>query len=96
MLKLVINRSYGGFSLPKGVAEELGYRYNGGDNIRGDRRLIKMVEENPDRFKDLMVVEIPWNPSDYKIVDYDGKESVIYVVNGKLHRAPVDWWCLEL
>ena len=31
-----------------------------------------------------------------KVVDYDGKESVIYVVNGKLHRAPVDWWCLEL
>lgn len=96
MLKLVINRSYGGFSLPSDVIRELGYRNSWSENLRGDLRLVKMVEENPDRFKDLMVVEIPWNPSDYKIVDYDGKESVIYVVDGKLHRAPVDWWCLEL
>lgn len=96
MLKLVINRSYGGFSIPKSVAWELGY-YNwySIENIRGDLRFVNMVEENPDRFKDLMVVEIPW-ASDYKIVDYDGMESVIYVVNGKLHRAPIDWGRLEL
>lgn len=95
-MKLVINRSYGAFNLPSGVAEELGYRNSWSENLRGDLRLVKMVEENEERFYSLLVVEIPKEATDYKIVDYDGKESVIYVVNGKLHRAPCDWWCLEL
>ena len=94
-MKLVINRCYGGFGVPKDVVKELGYKdifdYNVDWNLRGDLRLIKMVEEDPTRFVDcctqLKVVEIPDNVTDYEISDYDGLESVTYVVNGKIHHV---------
>jgi len=94
-MKLVINRCYGGFGVPKDVVKKLGYKdifdYNVDWNLRGDLRLIKMVEEDPMRFVDscteLKVVEIPDNATDYEISDYDGLESVTYVVNGKIHHV---------
>lgn len=87
-MKLVINTCYGGFDLPDEVLEELGYSNAGSINIRGDLRLIKMIEENPERlmcnFAKLEVVEIPDTATDYMIDDYDGMESVLYVLNGKI------------
>ena len=87
-MKLVINCCYGGFDIPDEVLEELGYTYSDSPNLRGDLRLIKMVEENPKRFEayhaKLKVVEIPDAATDYKIDDYDGMESVIYVLDGKI------------
>lgn len=90
-MKLVVNTTYGGFKVPKSVLAELGYPddYSCYDrNIRGDLRLIKMVEENPKRFMDcgtkLRVVELPRGTTDYEVLDYDGKESVIYVLDGKI------------
>ena len=95
-MKIVINRDYGGFYVPNNIVKELGYRNYLSENLRSDLRLVKIVEENEEKFDKLLVVEIPKEATDYKIIDYDGKESVIYVVDGKLHRAPSDWWCLEL
>lgn len=90
-MKLVINVCFGGFDLPNEVMEELGYTYSDSLNIRGDLRLIKMVEEDPELFEahhaKLKVVEIPAAATDYKIDDYDGAESVIYVLNGKIKYA---------
>lgn len=90
-MKLVINRCFGGFDLPDEVLEELGYTYFDTPNLRGDLRLIKMVEEDPKRFKglgtSLKVVNIPDAATDYKIDEYDGAESVIYVLNGKINYA---------
>lgn len=94
-MKLVVNRCYGGFSLPDDVVKELGYKdtydYDVNWNLRGDLRLIKMIEENPKRFvgnySELKVVEIPDNATDYEIDEYDGAESVTYVVDGKLHHV---------
>ena len=96
-MKLIINRNYGGFYIPKRILKELGYKdcWDGDINwnMRGDLRLIKMVEENPKQFQeecfrpDLCVVEIPKEATDYKILEYDGAESVIYVLNGKIHNA---------
>lgn len=94
-MKLVVNRCYGGFGIPDDVAKELGYEdvydYDVNWNLRGDLRLIKMIEEDPKRFEDdcteLKVVEIPDNVTDYEIDEYDGVESVTYVVNGKIHHA---------
>lgn len=36
---------------------------------------------------DMGVVEIPDEATDYLITEYDGAESVYYVLNGKIHHA---------
>ena len=42
------------------------------------------------RLEHLIVVEIPDESTDYYINDYDGVESVFYVVNGKIHVLTVE------
>lgn len=90
-MKLVVNICFGGFNLPDDVMEELGYIFADDPNIRGDLRLIKMVEENPERFEfnytKLRVVEIPSAATDYEINEYDGLETVTYVLDGKIEHV---------
>lgn len=93
-MKIVINGCYGGFGLSKkalgilGVEDEYEY-YD--DAKRTDTELIKVVEElgkEADRnFSQLTVVEIPDEATDFEIEEYDGSESVIYVLDGKIYRA---------
>ena len=88
-MKLVINRTYGGFSLPQEFMEEYNienpynsYYYEN----RSDSSLIEWIEENQNNCNDLEVIEIPDSTTDYEIEEYDGLESVIYIVNGKIHH----------
>jgi nitroreductase len=69
----------------------LGYAREG-DKVREKKRkpideLVAFVESHPDECGDLEVVEIPDTATDWEIDEYDGWESVVYVVNGKLHHA---------
>lgn len=87
-MKIVLNKNYGGFSLPEGFLSAYDF-----DNVayieRTDERLVEWVENNLDGMKyysDLDVVEIPDEATDWEIDEYDGWESVIYVVNGKIHH----------
>lgn len=89
-MKLVLNREYGGFSLP----EEFCTQYNMKefeDIDRTDDRLINFVENHGGHVKvfcgELAITEIPDESTDYCINEYDGLESVIYVLNGKIHWA---------
>lgn len=89
-MKLVINDDYGGFGLSEYAANKLGVdRY---DVKRYDADLIKLIEEEGadivgDRTATLKVVEIPDTTTDYYINEYDGLETIIYVVDGKLNFA---------
>ena len=50
--------------------------------------LIKLIESGVDcdgDFAKLEVVEIPDNTTDYEFDEEDGYESIIYVVDGKIH-----------
>ena len=86
-MKIVINGDWGGFSLTKEVARTLGVEaYDDSYAIRTNPTLIKMLEEGQ-KINDLEVIEIPDNATDYMIREYDGNESIIYVVDGKLHSA---------
>lgn len=86
-MKIVINGDWGGFSLTKEVARTLGVEtYDDSYAVRTNPALIKMLEEGQ-KINDLKVVEIPDNATDYMIREYDGNESIIYVVDGKLHSA---------
>ena len=84
-MKMVINKDYGGFCLPREYCDlcDCGY-YDFGMEERQDPVLIKMVEEGCDN-PDLKVIEIPDNATDSKLMEYDGFETVVYVVDGKLH-----------
>ena len=87
-MKLVVNESYGGFGL--GVAEEFeDFVDKFADEMSGrtDEELVAFVENHSDECGDLAVVEIPDGATDWEIEEYDGWESVIYVVDGKIKHA---------
>jgi hypothetical protein len=48
---------------------------------------IETGEYENDNYAELGVVEIPDDSTDYEINEYDGFESVIYVLDGKIHWA---------
>ncbi len=83
-MKIVLNKDYGGFGY--GVAPEYEDFVRGcGD--RTNPELVDFVESHPDECGDLEVVEIPDTATDWEIDEYDGWETVTYVVDGKLHHA---------
>lgn len=80
-MKLVINTAWGT------ISEESA-------KLRRDPQFIEDVEtgrfvghfdERWGKAEALKVVEIPDYATDFLIVDYDGQESVLYVVDGKIH-----------
>lgn len=89
-MKLVINKCYGGFSLSEVAASALGLDGPYAEIARCDQRLITLVEADAaaaaGSHAKLRVVEIPDEVTDWEINDYDGVESVVYVVNGRLHH----------
>ena len=90
-MKIVVNKSFGGFDISDEAARKLGLS-NGYHIIsRFNNRLIKMVEEDADKTSGqsakLRVVEIPDNATDWELNDYDGQETIIYVVDGRIHHA---------
>lgn len=91
-MKMVLNKQYGGFSLSKFAVSVLGVLGPHSPIDRSDENLISLIEsEGSDvvsgSFAKLVIVDIPDNCTDHEIVDYDGMESVIYVVDGKIHHA---------
>ena len=89
-MKFVLNKCYGGFSVSKWAAEQLGlesvYEVN-----HDNPHLIELVEKFPDKVSGksakLKIVEIPDNCTDYELDIYDGIESIIYVVDGKIYHV---------
>ena len=91
-MKMIINDCYGGFGIRMDILEKLKLTaYSEGDDvIRGNPQLIKMIETGEDISDDyakLKVVEIPDESTDWYLDENDGWESVIYVLDGKLHWA---------
>ena len=93
-MKLVINARYGGFILSNEAVEKL-QKIKGTERInldddktRADKDLVNVVEELGSKasgnLSDLRVVEIPDEATDYYIENYDGVETVHYVIDGKI------------
>ena len=83
-MKIVLNTAFGGFIY--GVAEQYKDLVRELESKRTSPELIDFVETHPDECGDLEVVEIPDKSTDWYIDEYDGFESLIYVVDGKIHR----------
>lgn len=86
-MKFVLNHCYGGFGLSDWAEEKMGCS----EPYRDDPDFISLVEQYPDKVSgecaELEVVEIPDDCTDYEFIDYDGMESIIYVVDGKIHHV---------
>ena len=91
-MKMIINNCYGGFDIRREILDKfkLNMYSEGDDVIRSNPQLIKMIEAGEDisaASAELKVVEIPDESTDWYLDEDDGWESVIYVLNGKLHWA---------
>lgn len=88
-MKFIINTCYGGFGInSKWEAENCEKDCNG--DCRECAKLIRAIEgkENVnDDFSKLAVVEFPNEATDYELLEYDGIESLLYVLNGKIRYA---------
>ena len=93
-MELVINCSFGGYSLSEKAMEMLGaespYDYDE-QSRRSNSKLIEVVEtlgeEANGEHAYLEVIDIPDESTDYLIREYDGYETVYYVLDGKIHIA---------
>lgn len=89
-MKVVLNKCYGGFSISKEYAEKLNMDIYC-EEERFNPVLIAAVENDPEgisgRCADLIVVTIPDNNTDYRLIENDGYENLIYVVDGKIYFA---------
>lgn len=82
-----VNRAYGGFKISEELAEELGVNtYEGGDEVRTDPRTFASIRAGKER--DLAIIDIPDEATDWEFDEYDGYETVIAVVNGKIYHVP--------
>ena len=93
-MKIAINKCYGGFELSKFACEKLGCGpfYYDEQGERTDERLINLIETYGSEkcsggCAALIIVEIPDENTDWEIDEYDGIESVTYVIDGKIHHA---------
>ena len=89
---VVLNKCFGGFSLSDRAAGVLGL--DGGYSYvdRTDPDLIALIQEHGSEwvssiYANLRIVEIPDEVTDWEINEYDGLESITYVMDGKLYHA---------
>lgn len=92
MKEIVLNHCYGGFGLSEFALEELGDTNEFFDECREDEGMIALIkkygtEKISGNYAKLEIVEIPDYSTDYYIDEYDGMETLIYVIDGKIHFA---------
>ena len=81
-MDIVVNRSWGSFHIPKEIANKHGLSVY--DDIdRTDKELVNWANTNT---SSLRVFSIPDEATDWEISDYDGMETIIYVVDGKIYH----------
>ena len=91
-MKFIINDCFGGFSLSDFAVDALGLDSPWSQIERNDPALINLFnrygsERIGRKHAELCMVEIPDEATDWMIQEYDGCESLIYVLDGKIHRA---------
>ena len=81
-MDIVVNRSWGSFHIPKEIADKRGLSVYG-DIDRTDKELVNWANTN---ISSLHVFSIPDKATDWEISDYDGMETIVYVVDGKIYH----------
>jgi len=86
-MKFALNKAWGGFRLSKEFCALYPEFDTYSDIDRQDPRLIQFLEEHDGKMGDVVLVTLKGVPTDYMLNDYDGRETIIYVVDGKLNFA---------
>ena len=91
-MKIVLNKRYGGFSIPDAYLESIGEEWLSAEEARTDPRFIEWLETHHNgvfagRHSKLCVRELPEGITDWEVDEYDGFETATYVLNGKLGHA---------
>lgn len=89
-MKFVINNCFGGYGLSQEFLDKYGKKFECLE--RNNPELVAAVEEfgeakSSGLFSSLCIMDIPDDCTDYYIEEYDGRENIIYVKDGKLHWA---------
>lgn len=87
-MKIVINDCFGGF----GFSDEFSAACP--DTVclgRTNEKLIAALEEfgldkASSKYAELIIADIPDTATDYMILEYDGAETLYYVINGKINE----------
>lgn len=90
MTQILVNKCYGGYSLSDEAIEALGNidcRYD-----RTNPEILRIFDEMGSEafggdYAKIKKVTLPEETTDWKMFDYDGVETIIYVVDGKIHIA---------
>ena len=92
-MKIILNSCWGGFSFSPLALRMAGYSTDRAydTDLRTDPYMIASVEllgkDASGYCAALRIVEIPDTVTDWEVNDYDGMETLIYVVDGKLRYA---------
>lgn len=87
-MKIVINDCFGGF----GFSDEFSAAYPDVVYLgRTNEKLIAALEEfgldkASSEYAELIIADIPDTATDYMILEYDGSETLYYVINGKIYE----------
>jgi len=87
-MKIVYNSDYGGFSWPYEICQKFGIHGNDYDHDnRTNPDIIAALEEYLSRRHDtdLCVADIPDEATDWMVYDYDGVETIYYVLDGMIY-----------
>lgn len=90
MKKIAINMCYGGFDISLEACDYLQEKTGGvyiSEEFRDDPDLIECIEhfgteKVSGEFSEIGIASIPDNATDWRIEDYDGKETVWAVIDG--------------
>ena len=89
-MKIILKQCFGGFGVSDEAMERLGLIELDEENLRTNPELISAIESGEDvndDYSELAVINIPDAATDYYVDEYDGLETLIYVVEGKLYWA---------
>lgn len=91
-MKIIYNDCFGGFAIPDEICNKLElHTYDDGRAVRTNPTFIEWVEEHNLDYgecncTELRVADIPEEATDWVITDYDGVETIYYVIDGKILR----------
>ena len=83
---VAIHNNYGGFNIPERLSKIIKEKYSDLKDERAFRSnpyIINYIISH-ENSSDLIAVEVPDDATDWEISDYDGREEIIAVVDGKI------------
>jgi hypothetical protein len=83
-MKYIINANYGGYGVEQEIIDKLGLTEEQAYDRQNPELIASSEDGNDVNDGDLAVVDIPDEATDFEVDEYDGYESIIAVIDGKI------------